>query len=745
MFARASPARLQHICMDFITDHLRELCEEVTVDNNGVHAQMRFKCQDFSLHPDLADGLLKSVVEKKLLDDCCFSLFSDPKKTSLRRAYLKNALITPLGLCYLKKHKLIDLDISGIMRTISGNNILESLGEWTLKNLQVLNCCGVNPFVNFREAEHISQLWSNLQSLLHLNISKTEVDSNVLEVLVSKLPMLESLDISLTHVDSIRMLEYCKGRLKSLTMADVKFSSDMFDHLTGMMQLRHLDISRRANNDTALTVGDPFLQKNINSFLNMPSCLPNITSLDLSGWDCVEEEVLRTFLQNHPDLNFIGLMLTNLCQADYLADEECSEFRSDLKITGDATQPQLCEALIRYNGRANYSHKALFSLFNFTQGIDEVHPSVLKAIFGALRNFPSHLGIQMAGSATMFNMARGTLANQLHVSILAELVHLTLAAMRTFPYSQQLQKNCLLILYNDTVLRDVKFDRFLTAQLSLQCLHTFDDSPMRTMAVFILSEAALKINSEDIETLASQSNIRKLLQIVKEKIEAKQVDYALKFTLSALWNLTDECPSSCSIFLEEQGLEIFLQMLEAFPDEDNLQTKVLGLMNNVAEVKELRTARLVKEEFIHHLCRLLKSNKIEVGYFAAGVVAHIVSDGTVAWPLQLDLRRDLVCQLYDTVNNWQLPDSTVVAYRSFRPFFPLLGCTDTPAAQLWAVWAMLYVCTIHDRYCPLLLSDGGLPLLKALLSDPSTDIKVRETAAQVLELLENCEPSQQAA
>ena len=41
----------------------------------------------------------------------------------------------------------------------------------------------------------------------------------------------------------------------------------------------------------------------------------------------------------------------------------------------------------------------------------------------------------------------------------------------------------------------------------------------------------------------------KLLQIVEQKLHAGEVDVTLKFTLSALWNLTDESPSTCEMFL----------------------------------------------------------------------------------------------------------------------------------------------------------------------------------------------------
>lgn len=55
---------------------------------------------------------------------------------------------------------------------------------------------------------------------------------------------------------------------------------------------------------------------------------------------------------------------------------------------------------------------------------------------------------------------------------------------------------------------------------------------------------------------------QQLLQIVKQKTNQNLVDTTLKFTLSALWNLTDESPTTCRHFIENQGLELFMRVLE---------------------------------------------------------------------------------------------------------------------------------------------------------------------------------------
>ena len=52
--------------------------------------------------------------------------------------------------------------------------------------------------------------------------------------------------------------------------------------------------------------------------------------------------------------------------------------------------------------------------------------------------------------------------------------------------------------------------------------------------------------------------MQKLLSVVRNKKEDKQIDITLKYTLSALWNLTDESPTTCSVFLGEGGTYVTL-------------------------------------------------------------------------------------------------------------------------------------------------------------------------------------------
>lgn len=108
---------------------------------------------------------------------------------------------------------------------------------------------------------------------------------------------------------------------------------------------------------------------------------------------------------------------------------------------------------------------------------------------------------------------------------------------------------------------------------------------MNRMSVAICSILAAKISTVETSLLGAQPQyMSKLLAMVRTKVETKSVDITMKFTLSALWNLTDESATTCEVFLDEGGMELFLKVLESFQGQFSVETKVLGSLNNIAEV-----------------------------------------------------------------------------------------------------------------------------------------------------------------
>lgn len=86
-----------------------------------------------------------------------------------------------------------------------------------------------------------------------------------------------------------------------------------------------------------------------------------------------------------------------------------------------------------------------------------------------------------------------------------------------------------------------------------------------------------KVSTEETSELGARPvYMRKLLSMVQSRVESSVSDMTLKFTLSALWNLTDESAATCSVFLEQGGSHLYLRVLQKFKGNAQIETKVLG-------------------------------------------------------------------------------------------------------------------------------------------------------------------------
>ncbi|XP_010775287.1 protein zer-1 homolog, partial [Notothenia coriiceps] len=88
-----------------------------------------------------------------------------------------------------------------------------------------------------------------------------------------------------------------------------------------------------------------------------------------------------------------------------------------------------------------------------------------------------------------------------------------------------------------------------------------------------------------------------MLNLIQKKLQDRTCDQVMEFSWSALWNITDETPDNCQMFLNCRGMSLFLECLQEFPDKQELHRNMLGLLGNVAEVKALRP-QLLTPQFI---------------------------------------------------------------------------------------------------------------------------------------------------
>ncbi|XP_010608643.1 protein zyg-11 homolog A isoform X2 [Fukomys damarensis] len=694
----ASPYPLVSTCLNVLIANLEKLCPERPDGTLCLPEHWNFP-------QEVADRFLGMLAWQGKLTDKTASIFQG-NQMNLKQVKIQKAKISATAFIkYFCHQKLTEVDATAVHSDLPVPDIIRGLcsSSWIQQNLRCLLLDSTSVPPNSRPLS-FGQL-TGLRTLSVFNVCFHSEDlANV-----AQLPNLENLDISNTQVTNISALLTCKDRLRSLTMHYLKCLTmtkpQVFAVISELKCLLHLDISghKQFRSDLAFHL------------LQQKDILPNIVSLDISGSSYITDRAVEQFIQQRPAMQFVGLLATDAGYSDFFTAKQ------GLKVAGGANMSQISEALSRYRNRTCYVKEALYRLFAETFSVHVTMPAILKLVAVGMRNHPSDLTVQFTASACALNLTRQGLAWGMPVRLLSEVTCLLFKALKNFPTYRQLQKNCLLSLTNSRILMDVPFDRLNAARFVLGWLFRNENPKVRTMAVSIVSILALQLSREQVTQLHEDlfMAIKELLAIVKQKTAENLDDPTLLFSLKALWNLTDESPATCKHVMENQGLAIFIKVLES----------------NIAEVRELST-KLMTEDVVKHISTLLHSKQIEVSYFAAGIIAHLTCDKQ-PW-LLCDLRRSaLLRDLHATIQKW--PSSTckmsaLVTYRSFKAFFPLLGNFSQPAAQLWALWAMYHVCSKNPSvYCKMLAEEGGLQFLCDIQVDGQANPQAQQIAVSILQ------------
>lgn len=282
------PVSLQECCVDFICDNLAALSDATQTETG--QTKHIFKDRDICFHGHLSEQLLETLCEKKKLTDETLSLF-DSNVTRLKKVCIKDAQLTTKGLRVLRSHKISHLEVTGL-KSVTVNDVIGCLGEWTLSNLQALNVCN-STFLNSSKFCVVVSL-SKLHMLQDLNVGNTEFNKHGLEIIAEDLPCLENLDISGTPVNDISPLRKCKDRLKSLCMYNLRAANteEIVPILCELTKLIHLDISDDSPTSQHFVNYYPCRFK-IANLISKHKCLPLLKSLDISGKENVPEPLLR--------------------------------------------------------------------------------------------------------------------------------------------------------------------------------------------------------------------------------------------------------------------------------------------------------------------------------------------------------------------------------------------------------------------------------------------------------------------
>uniref|UniRef100_A0A1B6E2J9 Protein zer-1 homolog n=1 Tax=Clastoptera arizonana TaxID=38151 RepID=A0A1B6E2J9_9HEMI len=557
-------------------------------------------------------------------------------------------------------------------------------------------------------------------------------------------PLLLRSVLKLTHLDlsgcsELGDLSYLTElpHLVSLILYNVDNIMETLKAICELRGLKHLDISQSSEKLRTFHQENQILAKIISS-------LPNLESLDISGTNLAGRGVAesnvglnRTGLSDIPGLSarvdrpleFLGLYgtLHGACR------------RHDIPaklIAGDANEVQILTAAAAYIERADLLQRVLNDLYHlFRYETCQNQCRALSVVLDAMERHLSEKHIQISGSATLFYIVKNTDKTSLGGRIKRTIITTLLNGMNAHKEDDTMMRNGCLTLCQFEIPHDVLFEY---ERLVLMLLHVVSEMEqegfVQRIGIYLLNSLACQVEGSQKQLLGDLGAIQRMLSLIEDRLERKVCDDVLEVAWSTMWNVTDETAINCERFLDGRGMDLFLGCLDLFLEKEELMRNMMGLLGNVAEVKQLRP-RLMTYRYIRVFTELVDSisDGIEVSYNAAGVLSHMASDGVEAWTIEAPEREKVLNRMVLAMERWSLDTERNINYRSFEPILQLAKVRHTPECQHWAIWALTNLTRVYpDKYCQLVEAEGGLQILEEVLHDDAPYPRIKELASMVL-------------
>ncbi|KAJ3660871.1 hypothetical protein Zmor_005300 [Zophobas morio] len=752
----SSPESLLDLCFNYINNNLDSICVSCRITGRlnlkeGVHLPVEI-CEKFL---DVRANSMSRVNSNFI------NIFKDRQSTRLKRVRLRDIDITDRDLEILLQHKLIELDISYCSNLTS--SCIKHITEYgtSLSSLTIGEKVDIFPTNIFGKLKFTEQhydrgfifLAPSLRRLTLKSLNALQPDFYLL--LLRHLTSLTHLDLSnCSDLDNFEYTEHLVN-LNSLVLYNVSGIENMIPAICKLKTLRHLDISQSKEENGKYENGCQILTTLVNS-------LPKLTSLDISGTNLAGRGVAETM--SGPVCSDIpGLSSRMNTPFQYLGLYETSHdacLRHDIPaklIAGNANEEQILVAALAFLDRTDMLQKILNELFHLLRFESCSYVGqALNIVLEAMNRHLAERHVQISGSATLFYIVKGT-GKQLHdvVRVKRKIITALLNGMSVHRNDETMMRNGCLTLCQFKIPADVLFDYERLVEILLHSVYGMaQESFVQRIGIYLLNSLACQIDGQQKVRLGELGAINKMIWLIADRLERGHCDDVLEVAWSTMWNVTDETPSNCRKFLEIKGMEYFLMCLEKFPNKDELLRNMMGLLGNVAEVRELRHF-LVTSKYLTVFSDLLdsKSDGIEVSYNAAGVISHIASDGPDVWMVFQPTRSYVLDKMVRAIDRWDLNSQRNINYRSFEPILYLVKVYHTPECQKWAVWALANLTKVYrkwfkgrvcagysvfvsaEKYCSLIEKEGGLVLLQELIDHPLPPLPVKNLAAMVIE---NC-------
>jgi len=438
--------------------------------------------------------------------------------------------------------------------------------------------------------------------------------------------------------------------------------------------------------------------------------------------------------ENLAKCDIVGLISRTRNPLDFIGLYKCANYPNNRThipaktISGDKDETQLLVAGQHYLDRPSYVNHILHDLCTILQNLEyKDFRKHLDFVLLAMNQYIDDEHLQFTGSACLFHIIHGDPTDDygyikrlksINAKMKRKIIGTLLNTMFYYKNDRHFQRNGITMLnIFDGEHLIYEFERVVQILPHVIASINFNHIIVQEMPFHILDTIIWHVEGDQKLRIGDLGAVEKMLEVIRKKLYSKGCDNVLIQAWSTLWNVTDETPKNCERFLSGKGLELFLECRKEFPDAKKLLKSMVGMLGNVAEVKNLRP-KMMKEAFVTELSLLLDSAiyDMDESCNATELLCHMVSDGPEAWTINEPTRKDILQRIARTIDGWKLTTKRQINYRSLEPILRLVQANDTPECQYWAVWALCNLIKADsDKYCSLLDKEGGISLLEKLI------------------------------
>ncbi|VVC24130.1 Armadillo-type fold,Leucine-rich repeat domain, L domain-like,Armadillo-like helical [Cinara cedri] len=604
------------------------------------------------------------------ISDYFVSLFKDVTRTNLTSVNINNSKITDDGLLCLLHDNLYDLTLTNCHGLSSKTYINISKHAVKLQLLNIDHSVPINPFEMLKNGliprNNFCPPTSNLKHFVLRSIEKflSCILKNLLNLRV--LDLSYCLDLGSFKLNHINQLPY----LHTLILFNV-------DRLPHFIETAHdictqeslivLDISQTDQRQGVYKDGNKTLALIVKYF-------PNLMYLDISGTNLAgkgiaeysqlyeslsskKSDILGLESRVDNPLEFLGLYHTthNACKRHDIPAKS---------ISGDANEIQLFNAAVSCMNKPKQL-KNILDDFTYLLKNNRCMQTIqtLDIVLEALTKYVNNRLIQVSGNFTLYYI------------------------LKSPPF----------------VLTNVTAKRILTTTLTGIEFHKYDGE-----ILFNGCHVICHLRVEDV----------KIINIITKGLFLRTWNDTYKKAWIILWNATDKA-SVCKRFLDEFYMDYYKEFFSYFTNQYDLMVHMLGVLGNVAEVKNLRP-RLIQRKIIKVLSDQLFSTQegIEVSYNAARIIAYLASDDNTVWRIKGPIRCQVLKKMTEAMLNWNLDAQLQLDYRSFKSILQLAKVRHTVECVHWAVWALAnFTKVCPEKCCSIVIAEGGIRIMHELLED----------------------------